>query len=247
MKLTGMMAGFIDVPAEHTRAYNTWYDMEYMPEYAALPGFIGGRRYVATPDCKATRPANVMPALAQGKGTYLTLYLLCAQDFAPALAAFNANSASLRQQRRLFRHGAVAERGFYRLDRAFVRKGNPLSAEAIPYAGHCGIHAVLTEVPDAASRPAVDRWWADVHAPDLLSVPGVLAAMRLSRFEPPGEGRYMNLYLLDQDPPTVAAEIAKRSPQWRAAGRGSPGGASHPIFGSPYRLLVPTQYDFKIE
>jgi len=247
MKLTGIVAAFIDVPAEHTRAYNTWYDFEYMPEYAALPGFLGGRRYVATPECKATRPANVMPELAGGKGTYLTLYLMSAEDPPKAIEGFHALSASLRQQRRLFRHGAVAERGFYRLDRAVARKGNPLSAQAIPLAGHRGVHAVLTRVPDAAAREAVNNWWAEVHAQDLTSVPGVLAALRFTRFDPPGDGRYLNLYLLDGDPAAVAAEIGRRSPTWRAQGRGSPGGASQPVFGSPYLRIVPGEYDFRIE
>ena len=49
-------------------------------------------------------------------------------------------------------------------------------------------------------RLVVDKWWREFHGHDLVSVPGIVAALRLSELETPDEGRYLNLYFLDGDP-----------------------------------------------
>ena len=72
----------------------------------------------------------------------------------------------------------------------------------------------MTEVADPAMRPAVDEWFAEAHSKDLLAVPGVVAAMRLEAYAEFGTGvakagRYMNLYLLDEDPVKTVAEILR--------------------------------------
>ena len=146
----------------------------------------------------------------------------------------------------MFRHGNVPYTGIYRLDTAMARANIPVATPAIPYLGHQGVLVVLTDVPDASRRDDVQRWYEEVHAPDLLDVPGVAAAMRFSHVM--SEGRYMNLYLLDGDPPEVAAEVNARRERWQAQGRlPSPGGASKAQFFSPYRRVTQTQYDFVIE
>ena len=84
MKVSGIGVGFIDVPQEHTQAYNTWYDHDHIPENLALPEITGARRYVATPDYKAVRRPVEMEELADGAGTYCTIYLFCEPDLAKA-------------------------------------------------------------------------------------------------------------------------------------------------------------------
>ncbi len=248
MRVEGIGIGFIDVPQEHTDAYNRWYDQDHVPENLALREITGARRYVATPDCKAVRPPAALPELADGAGTYCTTYLFGEADLAKAAESWHALGQEMRQRRRMFRHGRVPYGGVYRLEKALARKDIPVAADAVPYVGHQGVMIVLTQVADESRRADVDRWFEEVHAPDLLEVPGIAAAMRLSRFESPTEGRYMNLYLLDGDPVAVIGEMGQRRERWVKEGRTpSPGNASAVHFLSPYRSVAPMQYDFRVE
>ena len=247
MKLKGMVAAFIDVPQEHTEDYNRWYDFDHLPEYVALPGFLSGRRYVTTPECQALRPAPRMDELTDGRGTYFTTYLLGTDDLAKVMERFQGRSALLRKERRIFSHGAVADVGFYRLEQILARNGIPVRPEAMPYLGHRGVYVVLTQVADAGRRAEVDRWYTEVYAPEVLDIPGVVVAMRFSRFETPDRGRYMQLYLLDGDPAATVTELGKQRERWRAQGLiPSPGDAAQVLFQSPYRSVVSTEYDFKV-
>jgi hypothetical protein len=49
MSLPGeaFLAVWNDVPAELEEEFNVWYMREHMPERVAVPGFLGGRRYIA--------------------------------------------------------------------------------------------------------------------------------------------------------------------------------------------------------
>lgn len=246
MKVQGIGVGFIDVPQEHTDAYNIWYDQDHIPENLALPEITGARRYVATPEYKAARRPVAMEELADGAGTYCTIYLFGEPDLAKAAESWHVLGNDLRKQRRMFRHGRVPYSKVYRLDKALARKDIPVAPEAIPFLGHQGIFVVLTEVADASRRADVDRWYEEIHAPDILEIPGIAAAIRFSQFE--GDGRYMNLYLIDGDPLTAFREIGQRSDGWVKRGRSpSPGNASKVVFMSPYRSVNAMQYDFRVE
>ncbi len=247
MKTMGLVAAFIDVPQEHTEDYNRWYDFDHLPEYVALPEFLSARRYVATPDMKKLRPESSLEDLKDGRGTYFTNYLLGTDDLAKVRESFGERSAFLRDEHRIFRHGRVVDVGFYKLEHISARGDIPVRDEAIPYLGHRGVMAVLTRVEDASRREEVDRWFREIHAPDLLGVPGFVAAMRFSRFDGV-EGRYMNLYLLDGEPTAAVRALEKHRERWMAQGRSpSPGGASKILFSSAYRYVVPAQYDFSVE
>ncbi len=67
MNTQGIVIALIDVPQEHTEDYNRWYDFDHLPEFAALPGMLLGRRYVAPPEYKALRPPSPLPELADGR------------------------------------------------------------------------------------------------------------------------------------------------------------------------------------
>ncbi len=247
MKTTGMVMGLIDVPGEHTKDFNTWYDFDHLPEFVSVPGIIAGRRYVATPDCKAVRPPAASEALADGKGTYCTTYLIGARGFGKLKRDWEAHAQHIRQEHRLFRHGNVVEMVFWRLEFALARNGIPVAAEAVPYLGHTGIMVVQTEVADAARRAEVHQWYQDVHAHDLVALPGIAAAMRFTRVTPPTEGRFMNVYLLDGEPPDIAERINRARDVWTTQGRyPPPGNAAQTLFLSTYRSIVPTKYEFDV-
>ena len=247
MNTRGIVIALIDVPQEHTRDYNRWYDFDHLPEFAALPGMLLGRRYVAPPEYKALRPASPLPELADGRGTYCTTYLIGDDDFDAVRKRWSECADDLMKQRRMFRHGKIADVGYYRLDFSQVRDDIPASAEAAPHLRDTGILIVLTEVADPARRSEVDQWFRDIHAPDLLEVQGVIAAMRFSRVDLP-PGRYANVYMLESDPLATQRDLDKRMPDWQARGRApAPGKASQILFMSVYRPVIPMQYDFQVE
>ena len=247
MNTQGIVIALIDVPQEHTEAYNRWYDFDHLPEFAALPGMLLGRRYVAPPEYKALRPPSPLPELADGRGSYCTTYLIGDPDFDAVRKRWSERADALMKQRRMFRHGKIADVGYYRLDYSRVRDDIPVSADAAPHLRDTGIMIVLTEVAEAARRAEVDQWFRDVHAPDLLEVHGVTAAMRFSRVDLP-PGRYANVYLLEDDPLETKRDLDRRIPDWQARGRSpAPGGSSQVLFQSVYRPVVPMQYDFRVE
>ena len=99
-----------------------------------------------------------------------------------------------------------------------------------------------------SGRADVDRWYEEIHAPDILEIPGIAAAIRFSQFEGDGDGRYMNLYLIDGDPLTAFREIGQRSDGWVKRGRSpSPGNASKILLMSPYRSVNAMQYDLRVD
>ena len=248
MEVKGLIAAFIDVPQEHTEPYNTWYDFDHLPEYVGLPGFLTARRYVATPDCKAARPPAGLEELDKGQGTYFTTYLLGTADIAQVMADFKEMSAYLRREKRIFRHGRVIDVGFYKTEHIAARDDIPVHTAAVPFLGHRGVMAVLTNVPDPSKRDVVNEWFREAHAPDLTAVPGIVNAMRFSRFDKPELGRYLNLYMLDGDPAQVVAGVQAARESWIKKGTSpSPDGASKPLFNSPYKFIHPTEYSFKIE
>jgi len=249
MKATGAVVGLIDVPQEHTLDYNVWYDFDHLPEFVSLEGMLLGRRYVATSDCKATRPnPSKLEELAEGRGTYCTTYFMSDLDIDAVMERWREAGGRLRREKRIFRHGKIADVSFYELQQAHARPGIPVVEAAIPYLGHQGIYVVLTEVKDEAMRPVVDQWFADSHSKDLLAVPGVTVAIRLKAHEESKAGRYMNIYLLENDPVQTVAEIQNARQGWIERGTSpAPGGASNILFQSPYRFVTPTQYDFETE
>ncbi len=248
MEMKGLIAAFIDVPQEHTGPYNTWYDFDHLPEYVGLPGYLSARRYVATPDCKAARPPTSLGDLDNGQGSYFTTYLLGTDDIAEVMGHFQEMGAYLRREKRIFRHGRVIEVGFYKTEYVVARDDIPVLTAAVPFLGHRGVMAVLATVPDPSKREVVNEWFREVHAPDVMAIPGVVNAMRFSRFDKPELERYLNLYMLDGDPAQVVEGVKAARESWIQKGTSpSPGGASVPLFNSPYQLIHPTEYSFKIE
>ena len=124
MEVKGMAVGFIDVPQEHTEAYNYWYDFDHLAENLALPEICGARRYVATPDCKAVRDCR-FPPLDGGQGTYFTSYLINTDDLDAAGESWHRLGTDLRKKRRFFRHGNVPYGGIYRLKKTLLSPSVP--------------------------------------------------------------------------------------------------------------------------
>lgn len=244
MEVKALGVGFIDCQEGMEQAFNTWYDTDHLPEHISLPAAAGGRRYVATPDCKALRRPAHMEELADGKGTFCTTYLFGTEDTEAITGPSRELDKGLAKERRIFREGKVAHYAMWRLAKADVR-GGTVSQRAIPHLGHRGIYVALADVPDPKMRSAVDEWFDEVHIPDLLSVQGVKAVLRCTPLNQENEGRFLHILMLDEDPPTAIRALRRSVETWRAQGRvPSPGQAIKPLFSSAYRLIIPLAYDF---
>ena len=44
MKVTGVMVGFLDVPAQEEAEFNRWYDLDHAPEICSVDGVVGAFR-----------------------------------------------------------------------------------------------------------------------------------------------------------------------------------------------------------
>ena len=245
MQVTGMGIGFIDVRPEDALEYNRWWDVTMGPENAALPELAAARRYVAPPDYQALRGPVEEKGFEPGRGTYCHLYMYSIPDLEAGMASMAALATRLGEQGRGFGKGWSRYQGPQRLVSALARKGAGVDAVAVPYVGHVAIHFSIGVVAEKAMIPEVAAWHDEVRLPDILETPGFLAAMRLSSIEPESEGRFINVFYLDEHPKQALAALASRAPELSARGRlASPGDAIRPLFGGPYRPLVPLQYDF---
>jgi hypothetical protein len=247
VRVTGIGIGFIDVPQEFTEEFNRWYDLDHVPENLALPEVTGARRYVATPECKAGRKMVRMPELADGAGTYCTVYLFGEEDLGKAAASWHALGAEMRSQRRMYPKGRVPYSGIYRTQMVHARPDIAVAPEAIPFLGHTGILVVFTQVPHE-HREAVDKWYDEIHGPDSLEMPGFLASIRFSRVEEPDQGNFLSIFLLEGDPAHATREIDKKWDDWITRGRlPAPHNGSRGRFVGAYRAVTPFEYAFQVE
>jgi len=83
---------------------------------------------------------------------------------------------------------------------------------------------VMTRCTDPAREAEFNKWYDDVHLPDVLSVPHFVAAQRYKLAGPANknepEAQYLAVYELDTDDTRSAMKaLGERMPQWTAAGR----------------------------
>ena len=43
----GLLAAFMNPPADDEPGFNAWYDQEHVPDRLVVPGFLNGKRYAA--------------------------------------------------------------------------------------------------------------------------------------------------------------------------------------------------------
>src|SRR5260370_30028662 len=103
------------------------------------------------------------------------------------------------------------------------------------------IFVVLTN-PIEGEDEAFNKWYDAQHVPEVLDVPGVVAAQRYDIAEvnvpddqdlpaqlPPPTHRYLVIYELDNDPDVVMAEFLKRVMAGPPAFGGMPGPVTHSL------------------
>jgi hypothetical protein len=83
---------------------------------------------------------------------------------------------------------------------------------------------VITRCTDPAREAEFNTWYDDVHLPDVLTVPHIVAAQRYKLSGPPNknepDAQYLAVYELDTDDTRSAMKaLGEHMPQWSAAGR----------------------------
>jgi hypothetical protein len=69
----------------------------------------------------------------------------------------------------------------------------------------------------AGQEEAFNRWYDDVHLPDVLEVDGVSSASRYRLSS--GEGTYITVYRVDGDPAEVLGALGEYGRTWASEGR----------------------------
>ena len=126
--------------------FNYWYNHMHLHDVTAPGVYSHAARFVNT---------NPKP----GEGKYIALYETDLEDLSAAWASDRENSASLRAKGRYSPHlGVVFGAVFKKLGGEFHAASRPVR----------GILVALTNCKDPAREEEFNRWYTDVHIPDIL-------------------------------------------------------------------------------
>jgi hypothetical protein len=166
---SGLITVWLDVPPEHERELNDWYDQEHLRQVVALPGFIRARRY----------------RVADAPLKYLAWYETAdetverAADFQRLVAhptPWSQHMRTLYRDRR--------ERMNFKLN---------CDVGEAPIQDAPWLYIVHTDIPEDVVAE-YNEWYDREHLPRLVTVPGVLRARRYTAVaEHP---RYLTAYEL---------------------------------------------------
>ncbi|SMC96199.1 hypothetical protein [Lentzea albidocapillata] len=205
----------ISDPARH-HDYNAWHQLDHRPENLALPGVVHGDRWVRSPDCAA---AGQAPSPLLSSFHYLAMYWFAE----PASRSIEEWKALGESTRRAGRRPDLAYTtrpllGFFRPLRGVVHPRAGISAAALPFRPHRGVHVTVTDPqgadpPDLAQVLELDGvlggWTFDSEA---VSAEGLDGTRR-----PLSASLRVTLYYLDRDPvafapPPTTGELLLSSP-----------------------------------
>jgi hypothetical protein len=167
---TGIILAVLDCDADSIEEWNRWYDLEHTPPNVMLPGVMLSHRYVATPELHAARMVHPESPLANQRGTFLTIYMLC-DDPATTIAAMTALRDKLYAEGRMNfppEKKAVRDGDAMRIAAATSAPRLRLPPEEVPFLGHTGILLV-----QRTASPDVDEWYEREWAPGVARLEGV--------------------------------------------------------------------------
>lgn len=176
--------------------FNYWYNHIHVPDVTGFGVFRHMLRYIN---------ANPKP----GEGKYLATCEIGQDDVLGAFAtALPEMRARLREQGRYspLLQGVVPGVVFKRLGGEFCAASRPTR----------GILAMLTNCKDPAREEEFNRWYNDVHIPDVLGIGAYHTAYRYESLDPQvTKGKYLALYETHYDNPTKAREeLGKARANW---------------------------------
>ncbi len=184
--------------------FNFWYNHFHIPDVTAVGVWGHGTRFV-----------NTNPNLKPGDGNYLAIYESQVDDISKVKDETAGKEQKWRDQGRYditnIRRMMV---GYFR------RTGGEFRAKNRPMTG---ISMVCTNCKDPKRDEEFNRWYEDVHIPDVLNTGLFHAAYR---YETAGyiEGttgpKYLAIYETDAaDPAKASQELGKHIGEWAKQGR----------------------------
>ncbi len=240
----------IDDPREH-HEYGYWHRHDHLPEVCSRPGVALAQRSVAPP---AYLKARIEDAGEMAGAQYLTYYLLT--DPLDAILSMFAGTGS-REFVTLGRLKLLTTRpsgGIFRLVKAYASPRVVVSANAAPYLPHTGVYASVSDLTDAAQKERIDRWYDEVHIPDMLTVRHVTGCYwfeawtdshAIVNVAPAPKGRVVRLFFLDGDPLEMVLDLRWKAAQWRAAGRIIDyAGAMRRLLSGPFQPVTGDRFDW---
>jgi len=144
--MQGLLAAFMNPPADDEAAFNAWYDEEHVPNRLAVDGFLNGRRYKA--------------AEADGP-RYLALYDLESLDVLRGEAYQRLNKERSQREKEMLARIPMIDRRVLQL----VIDGLAWT-DAPPY------QLIVCMTPPSGSELDFVSWYREEHIRMLLDVPG---------------------------------------------------------------------------
>ena len=169
----GLLAVWMQIPAELDEEFNAWYNEEHVPERMGVPGFLAARRYTGVgDDCR-----------------YMAHYDLESVDVLHREPYASISAKPTAWTRRILSKLRENVRSEYEL----VQSIGDASPEPAPY-------ALLVRLGTAPEDEAeLDSWYTQDHLPALQSVPGCYRARRFRAVS----GTPRNLAIYDLASPDV--------------------------------------------
>ena len=180
--------------------FNYWYNHMHVPDVTG-PGVFR----------HAIRFANSDPASPAGQ--YVATYETDWEEVEKAMPAHREASDRIR---------AGADRGTPLIQPVtvgvFKRRGGEFNAAAKP---GLGILVVLSNCKDTHDEKEFNRWYEDVHVPDILDSGAFHTAYRYESTDPEAtKAKYLAIYETENRDPAAAREkMGELRDDWRARGR----------------------------
>jgi hypothetical protein len=239
------------------KLYNEYHQLDHQPENRALRGVIHGDRWVRTRACVDASTGDD-PRFA---ATHYLVHYLFREPLDQSLQEWNELAVLSHQLGRFTANRYVTRpfRGFFVPVKTYRAAGVKLSDDAIPLAPSRGIYVSVSEVigRDRGELEDVFAWYDETLIPTLLECRGATGAM--SFVDDPGITRHpdgselparnlplrIDLFYLEGDPLSFAAEVRARTPEWRVDGvsrdRAS---VDRTLFSGPMLTIRPWEWDW---
>ena len=225
---TGIILAVLDCDLDSVEQWNRWYDLEHVPPNVRLPGVMTGRRYVSPPELHDLRVTAPTSPLAGGRGSFLTIYTLCA-DPAGTLAGMSTLRDTLYAEDRMRfppEKKAVRDGDGMALVAAVSSPALRLPAEEVPFVGHTGLLFVQRRCP-----PPVHEWYGAAWSPRVAAVEGVHGVMTFQSSRDPVART--DLVLFEGDAVARTAAVRGAAPHHPEA---------EVTAEAPYLLIEPLSY-----
>ncbi|MBI3744077.1 MAG: hypothetical protein HY261_07325 [Chloroflexi bacterium] len=243
----------IDDAREH-KEYGYWHRHDHMPEVLSRPGVLVAQRLVAPPAYLRARPPDEGDVAG---AQYLTYYML-GEPLESILEMFSGGSRAfdLRGAGRLRLLKNSSTGGIFRLVKSYVHPRVVVSPGAVAFLPHTGVFASVSDLVVPAHKERIDRWYDEVHIPDMLSVHHVTACYwfeawttehKTVNVAAAPKGRTVRLFFLDGDPLEMTLDLRWRVDQWRSAGRMKvyeETKAVHRLLSGPFMPVTSDRFDW---